>query len=194
MKKIYAYYESIALSNQPEEFACANHWKASWEQNGWEPVMLNRSHAQGSHLYNKLQQRMMNSVMGLPAELSTRFHWITARFSRWCALHAAGGGWMCDYDVFNKSFKPETADKSEGKDTLVIVGDPAFLFYATKEHAAAAITKLSRADIIENNSLASEHKLLGVELTTKGLAKQVVHAKPQDETTRSEIMGNLMKK
>jgi hypothetical protein len=194
MKKIFSYYESIALSNQPEEFACANHWKASWEQNGWETVMLNRSHAQGSHLYNKLQQRMMNCAMGLPSELTARFHWITARFARWCALHAAGGGWMCDYDVFNKSFKPETADKSEGNDTLVIVGDPAFLFYATKEHAAAAITKLSRADIIQDNLVVPEHKLLGIGVATKGFAKQVIHAKSHDGAARSEIMGNMMKK
>ena len=101
---------------------------------------------------------------------------------------------MCDYDVFNKSFKPEHADKIEETETLAIVGDPAFLFYATKEHAASAIMKLSKADIIQDNSVVSEHQLLGMELTTKGFAKKVIHAKSNDGAARSEIMANLMKK
>ena len=104
--KIYAYYQNIAQSKQGEEFACANWWKTSWTNLGWEPVMLNRSHAMGSPLYNKLQQKLMTTAMGLDPVLLNNFDWIVARFIRWCALYAAGGGWMTDYVVVNKEFTP----------------------------------------------------------------------------------------
>ena len=38
--------------------------------------MLNRSHALGSPLYNKLQQKLMAIAMGLHPELLNKFDWI----------------------------------------------------------------------------------------------------------------------
>ena len=96
MKNIYAFYTSIQLADQNEEFACSNWWKTSWEKLGWKTFMLNRSHAQGSHLYNKLASKMMNATSKLPQERRSEVDWLMARFSRWCALHAAGGGWMSE--------------------------------------------------------------------------------------------------
>jgi hypothetical protein len=193
MNKIYAFYDSIQTENQGEEFSCANWWKTSWEKQGWETYMLNRSHAQASPLYSKLQQKVMNLGLKLPPELTAQFNKISARFARWCALHAAGGGWMSDYDVFNKSFKPEAAEKIEEKNTLLVVGDPAYLFYATQEHCGKAIKKLLTEEYIKEGKLVPEYELLEISQTTKGFQKNIVHAKKTEDETRSSVMQKLMK-
>jgi hypothetical protein len=193
MNKIYAFYDSIQTENQSEEFSCANYWKTSWEQNGWETAMLNRSHAQSCPMYGKLQQKVMNLGLSLPPELATEFNKISARFARWCALHAAGGGWMSDYDVFNRSFKPEAAEKTEEKNTLLIVGEPAYLFYATQEHCGKAIKKFLTSEFMKDDKLVPEYELLEINQTTAGYRKSVVHVKKTEDETRSSIMQKLLK-
>jgi hypothetical protein len=191
MKKIYGYYESIALSNQGEEFACANWWKHSWTANGWEPVMLNRSHAQGSNLYGKLQQKLMLEMQNLPQEMASQVHWIIARFARWCALHAAGGGWMSDYDVVNTKFTNEIADQFETDGTLHInCGNPAFVFYATKEHAGNAIKKFISDPIFGDGKVIDECEILGVKSGLYPVIPFLFHAKEKDGLCRSAIMKN----
>jgi hypothetical protein len=192
MKKIYAYYQSIPLSNQSEEFACANWWKGSWTDNGWEPVMLNRSHAQASTLYNKLQQKLMSLTLGMPPELATRFDWIVARYVRWCALHAAGGGWMSDYDVVNKAFKPDIAEEYEKEGTLQVnANSSAYLFYATKEHCANAVKKFIQEPLIEGKEMMEEAHILGVTSKLYPIIPLVHHAKTTDNLQRSGVMKNL---
>jgi hypothetical protein len=193
MKRIYAYYTSIQTEDQGEEFACANWWKTSWEKQGWETVMLNNSHARGCPLYNKMQQKIMNLGLAMLPELATSFNKISARFARWCALHAAGGGWMSDYDVFNRSFTPEAAEKTEEKHTLLVVGEPAYLFYATQQHCGKAVQKFLTSEIIQDNSIVPEYKLLEAPQTTAGFRKSVVHVKKTEDETRSSIMQKLMK-
>jgi len=191
MKKIYAYYESIALSNQSEEFACANWWKHSWIANKWEPVMLNRTHSQASNLYGKLQQKLINETRTLPAEMTTRIHWVMVRFSRWCALHAAGGGWMVDYDVVNKSFTHDVAEKLESESTLYVnSGNPAFLFYASKEHAGNAIKKFISDPLVDDNKLIHECTILGIKGKAKAELPYLLHAKEKGGLCRSGIMKN----
>jgi hypothetical protein len=192
MKKVYAYYQSIPLSNQNEEFACANWWKHSWEQNGWQTTMLNRSHAQGSSLYNKLTQKIMQLAYGIDPELNTRFDWIIARYLRWCALHAAGGGWMSDYDVLNKGFKPEIAQEVEADGTLQInAGQPAYIFYATPDHCANAIKKFIQEPIIEGKEMLFEANVLGILSDLHRITTLVRHAKASEEFPRSGVMKNL---
>jgi len=191
MKKVYAYYQSIPLSNQNEEFACANWWKHSWEQNGWQTTMLNRSHAQGSSLYNKLVQKVMQLTNGIDPELNTRFDWIIARYLRWCALHAAGGGWMSDYDVLNKGFKPNIADEVEANGTLQInAGQPACIFYATQEHCANAIKKFIQEPLIEGKEMLFEANVLGVLTDLYRIMPLLHHAKEKDGLPRSGVMKN----
>lgn len=191
--KVYAYYQNIAQSKQGEEFACANWWKTSWTNQGWEPVMLNRSHALGSPLYNKLQQKLMSNSMGLHPELLNRFDWMVARFIRWCALYAAGGGWMTDYDVVNKRFTPEIAKAYESHGTIHINGDePAYIFYATKEHCANAIKKFVQESIVDGNKVVNESEILGVENTLSDILDLIHHAKSSDLEIRSQIMLNAL--
>ena len=119
--KIYAYYESIQTRNQNEEFSCANIWKESWEKYGWEPVMLNSSHSKGSSLQQKLISRILKAVPHLSLEDQNNLQRLIVRFSRWCALHAARGGWMSDYDVVNIGFTPEDAEKMASTDSLIVL-------------------------------------------------------------------------
>lgn len=173
---IYAYYQSIPGSNQAEEFQAANHWKASWEKAGWNPVMLNRSHAQGSSLYNKLQQKLA-STFHHDQRLVARSAWHHARFTRWCALHAAGGGWMSDYDVLNIGLDPiaaRNAVQDAGK-TLFTNEGPAFLVYATGEHCAAAIRKMLSEDLVEDGVLRPEHDIILAALFPEQVIESVRH-------------------
>jgi hypothetical protein len=191
--KIYAYYESIPLANQPEEFACANWWKNSWEKNGWEAVMLNRSHAQGSHLYQKLTSKLINTNPKLPNEIQNRFAWMVTRFSRWCALHAAGGGWMSDYDVANIAFNPTIAGNFEQEGTLhMVAGEPCWLFYATKEHCAAAINKFIQSELVEDSAIRNEADILDVKGQLYPIMPFLFHAKKNGDTQRSAVMANAV--
>jgi hypothetical protein len=192
MKKIYAYYQSIPLSNQNEEFACANWWKHSWEANGWQNTMLNRSHAQASPLYNKLTQKLMNTAHGLPPELATRFDWIIARYIRWCALHAAGGGWMSDYDVANLGFTTNHAEAHENNATIQINEDaPAYVFYATQDHCANAIKKFIHDDLIDEGKVLYEAHILGLKSSLHESLPLLHHAKSTGEEKRSDVMKSL---
>jgi len=191
MKKIYSYYQSIPLSNQQEEFACANWWKHSWSAQGWEPVMLNRSHAQASPYYNKLQQKLMQTAMGLPPEITSRCDWVVARYVRWCALHAAGGGWMSDYDVYNKGFSTQMADGCEDDTTLRInAGSPAYIFYATPDHCANAIKKFLIEPIV-SHKVIDEADVLQVLGGLNSILPALYHAKAIKDLPRSAAMKNL---
>lgn len=187
MKNIYSFYTAIQLADQNEEFACSNWWKTSWEKLGWNAVMLNRSHAQGSHLYNKLASKMLNASSILPEDRRYRLDWFMARFTRWCALHAAGGGWMSDYDAFNLNFTPEYATKLEQNQSLYVCGEPAYLFYATRDMCSAAIMKFISANIFDSSEkcmINSDDKDLS--------AKLVKHCNNTSKMMRSEAMQALM--
>ena len=152
--------------------------------------MLNRSHAQASPLYNKLQQKLMQTSHEMAPDLLTRFDWIVARYIRWCALHASGGGWMSDYDVFNRSFSPEDAEQDEKLATLRInVSVPAYVFYATQEHCNNAIKMFIAEPLVEGKKMLEESHILGV---TSGLElNSLLHAKPSDILPRSGVMKNF---
>ena len=186
MKNIYAFYTSIQLADQNEEFACANWWKTSWEKLGWKTFMLNRSHAQGSHLYNKLASKMMNATSKLPQERRSEVDWLMARFSRWCALHAAGGGWMSDYDVFNHNFTVDKADEIEQKQSLYVCGEPSYLFYATRDMCSAAIMKFVNQDIFD---LTEKTMVNSVDKDLP--AKLVKHCHSTAKKKKSEVMQSL---
>lgn len=188
--KIYSYYESIQTLPQEEQFARANWWKTSWEKNGWECVMLNRSHATASHMNQKFMAKLMKMTFDLPMDYQHIFPNITARYSRWSALHAAGGGWMSDYDVFNIDFTPHDAVKFES--TLNIVsGKPCYLFFATREHCAAVINKFIQEDFFVDNKLRFESEILGVESKLSDMLNQVRHIEKSDKP-KSELMASLM--
>jgi hypothetical protein len=181
MKRIYAYYESIQTVPQPEEFQKANYWKTSWEKNGWECVMLNKSHAQGSNLHAKLIAKLMKVALGMPQELLPRFPHLLARYSRLAALHAAGGGWLSDYDVVNIGFTPEMAEKYENNTLIVAPDVPSYLFYATREHCGAMISKLLSCDIVKDGKILAESEILDVNPVIDEILFNLRHCKDSNE-------------
>jgi len=191
-KKIYAYYEALQAYDQNEQFARANVWKASWEENGWETVMLNRSHAQGSPLHLKLMTKLNRIMPVLPSELQNNIHFIIARLSRWCALHAAGGGWMSDYDVVNKSFDTDKATQLEQNGSLFVLSDqPSFLFYSTREICASAIQKIINDDLHVDGVLKNEDKIFNEDGKLDAILGDVCHASKTPELPKSEVMKNI---
>jgi hypothetical protein len=148
--------------------------------------MLNRSHAQGSHLYNKLASKMVNATGSLPQERRGQVDWLMARFSRWCALHAAGGGWMSDYDCFNLDFNPDKANEIEKRQSLYVCGEPAYLFYATRDMCSAAIMKFINQDIFD---LTEKRMVNSVDKDL--LQKTVKHCQSSAKKKRSEVMQSL---
>ena len=158
--RIYSYYQSIPSINQDEQFACANLWKESWSKNGWEPVMLNRTHAQVSLKYNKMLQKIVSELRHVEA-LRNDFDLITARLVRWCALHASGGGWMSDYDTLNLGFLPEDAQKRSG--SILVSPGKAFVFYVSQEACTQVINKFLSEDLVSESQFRNECDILEVD-------------------------------
>ena len=154
--------------------------------------MLNRSHAQGSPLYLKLQAKLVKQALGISMDLRNQIQWITARFARWCALHAAGGGWMSDYDVANIGFTPAHAAEYE-KEATFQINDvvPAYVFYATQDHCANAIKKFINDDLIEGKDVLAEAHILGVRSELYPILPLLHHAKSSGAEKRSDIMASL---
>jgi hypothetical protein len=193
-KKIYAYYESLQAFPQEEQFACANAWKASWEKHGWEAVMLNGSHAKNSNFYFKLTKKLVELARILGANTGDEYSKVAARYRRWCALHAAGGGWMCDYDVVNLNLPASLAEEKEkGATLLCIEGEPAYLFFATQQHCAAALAKFIAEPLDENGVARNESDVLNVSAGLDEIIPLVFHAKKTRESSKSASMLECLK-
>jgi len=192
MKKINAYYESFVQASQTEEFACANLWKQSWENMGWTTCMMNSSHAQSSGLFQKLHRAIAESLTACHPDVASRMAWIKARFSRWCALHACGGGWMADYDVVNTGFTPANAEVIEQRTTIATNSGPAYVIYATKDHAANAIKKFIQSPLLKGNCVLDDASILELADTLEGEQLGLVHAKPFGEKRKPDVMRELL--
>lgn len=144
--------------------------------------MLNRTHSAVSSKYNKLLQKLVSSLRHTPG-IRNDFDKIVARFIRWCALHASGGGWMSDYDVLNKGFTPK--DAIAIKDTMVLFGSPSFAFYVSEENAQNVVNKYLIEDILSGESVRSECDILGIQPIRSEL---LFHAKKTSDVNRSSLM------
>lgn len=158
MKNIYAYYESLQANDQAIEFSKANLWKDSWTRAGWNPVMLNSSHAQISPHRIKLQKKLLETYPSLDKEKNESVDVIQLRFNRLCAIHAAGGGWVSDYDVLNYAFTPSIAAAYESN-SFVLSGNPACVMYISKEICNAAIQRVLNEDLIRDGVMKYEKEI-----------------------------------
>jgi hypothetical protein len=194
MKNIYGYYESLQAFPQEEQFACANAWKSSWKQQGWEPVMLNTSHAKNSNFYFKLTKKLVELANILGANTGHDYSKAAARYRRWCALHAAGGGWMSDYDVVNVRFSRSEAESKESAGTLLCVAkEPAYLFFATQQHCSAALAKFIAEPLEENGLARNEADVLNLSSSLDEILPLVFHAKKTTERSKSSEMMEFLK-
>lgn len=155
MKSIYAYYESLQANDQAIEFSKANLWKDSWTRAGWNPVMLNSSHAQISPQRIKLQKKLLQTYPLLDKTKNESIEVIQLRYNRLCAIHAAGGGWVSDYDVLNYEFTPSIASAYE-KNSFVLSGTPACVMYLSKEICNAALQRILNEDLIQDGVIKYE--------------------------------------
>jgi len=158
MKNIYAYYESLQANDQAVEFSKANLWKDSWTRAGWNPVMLNSSHAQISPQRIKLQKKLLQTYPLLEKTKNESIEVIQLRYNRLCAIHAAGGGWVSDYDVLNYGFTPSIADSYESN-SFVLSGNPACVMYLSKEICNAALQRILNEDLIEDGVIKYEKEI-----------------------------------
>lgn len=115
--------------------------------------------------------------------LRSQFDLIVARFIRWCALHASGGGWMSDYDVLNIGFTPEAANINK---TVVLSSKKPHLFYTSPEYAQYVINKFLSEDLVNENGIRSESDILGIEPVE---FDSVIHAVHSKESPKSSSMS-----
>ena len=191
--KIYSYYESIPTRRQEEEFGRANAWKESWEKHGWEPIMLNNSHAKGSPLFQKLVAKTLRVAPELSAADQNNFQKTIIRFVKWCALHAAGGGWMSEYDVVNSGFTKSDAENFEKK-SLVLFGDKKlFLFYVNEDMCRSCISTFISDDINIGPEIKTEFDILNCINSFAQVDGKLIHPEFEAGKSKVEIMKSFIK-
>jgi hypothetical protein len=96
---MYTYYEQIIPEDErfftgmadDDHEALLGFWMATWRKAGWEPVVLNHTHASRHVDYPDFSAAL--DRLDLDGFSRMLFH-------RWLAMAQVGGGWLCDYDVF----------------------------------------------------------------------------------------------
>lgn len=103
--KVLTYYSPC--SGLSPQGGVIERWANSWAKAGYDPVVLNRSHAEQHPRYSELLQIFKAYPTINPSEYEL------ACYLRWLALDAVGGGLMSDYDVMNVSLFPSEIGKAE---------------------------------------------------------------------------------
>uniref|UniRef100_A0A7S3QJD5 Alpha 1,4-glycosyltransferase domain-containing protein n=1 Tax=Chaetoceros debilis TaxID=122233 RepID=A0A7S3QJD5_9STRA len=84
-------------------------WKRSWEDRGWETVILTEEDARKHPDFDMLEKKLLRLRVNA---YNRRCYW------RWLAMASAGGGWMSDYDVFPLTLNSELGLELEKDDTF----------------------------------------------------------------------------
>ena len=93
---MHTYFERIPIEHRftdmsdEDDNELLDFWKKSWQEAGWEPVVLGLEDAQRHPRFNQYEQDLNNLRLDEFSRIS---------FRRYLAM-ATTGGWMCDYDVF----------------------------------------------------------------------------------------------
>lgn len=190
--KIYAYYTPHSSRDPLEEAACSVEWSKSWKANGWEPVMLNASHAAASGLYAKAQQKTARET--LERSKASADKCIAGRLARLCALQAIGGGWMSDYDVVNLGFSPSDAEALQGKSLAGNRDEGAWIIYMSQSVVTAAVRNLIASELWVGDEFLPEGEILDFNDITDAVSGKLVHVKCEEDRLRSEVMRSLLKK
>jgi len=97
---VYTFCAPIHGKIPEHEAALVALWKESWAANGWEPIVLDESSVQ----IDEDVAKMLLAYRDLPSINRKKLDYYC--YVRWLAVAQAGGGFMCDYDVVNYSFRP----------------------------------------------------------------------------------------
>ena len=103
--KVLTYYSPCA--GLPPQGGVLERWTNSWAKAGYDPVVLDSSHAEKHPRYSELLPIFRAYPTINPAEYEL------ACYLRWLALDVVGGGLMSDYDVMNVSLYPSDIGKAE---------------------------------------------------------------------------------
>jgi hypothetical protein len=71
-------------------------WETEWRNAGWNPIVLNLTHAQKNARYDEVVRAL--EYLPFPSESGKRYNALC--FLRWLAMAHMGSGWMADYDTF----------------------------------------------------------------------------------------------
>ena len=148
--------------------------------------MLNKTHAAVSPLFRDLMGKLLK-YEGIRAET-------VARLTRWCALHAVGGGWMSDYDVLNLGFTPSLATEIESVQKLhMVAGQRSYIFYATADKAEQVIGSFIKEDILNGGALIPESEIVKGDVFFPDLSN-LFHPNRDGEESRSQQMAGRLSK
>jgi len=97
---IYTYYAYIPeFTNR--ELEIIKHWKQSWKNNGWNPIVLSINTAKKHPKFNWYTSEISKKPF------MNMYDYEIACFHRWIAMAQVGGGVMSDYDCLNNGLKPD---------------------------------------------------------------------------------------
>ena len=89
VRRVYTYFEG-EHGNTPAQLGV---WTKCWKEAGFDPFVLNETHAQAHPQYPSLKERLMAMPTVNPK------HYEMSCFLRHLAMAQIGGGYMVDYDV-----------------------------------------------------------------------------------------------
>jgi len=103
--KVFTFFSNVPGKNADEEKALIELWKETWQQQGWEPTVLDETSVPDS----PENRKRIAHFRKLPSRNKQNLDlWC---YLRWLAVAEQGGGFMSDYDVINYSFAPREPGK-----------------------------------------------------------------------------------
>lgn len=122
MKNVISYFEPLDHALSTHNYELMEMWKGSWRNNGWNPIILGSSDAEGHPDYNRLDIKnkdnplYINNIHGLDYQIACyNRHLAYSNF-----VLKNGTTLNADCDVINYSFTPEDYDLYE--DNTIIGG------------------------------------------------------------------------
>lgn len=143
-KNVYCYHERISAMG--EQNPMIELWAKTWRANGWNPVVLDRSHAQQHPRFKEFNELVSSFPSINPKQYEV------ACWLRWLAFAAAGGGMHSDYDVMNRSLTPDMAHKLSlhcPPEMSVMIEQPVVIHDLTKVPCLVQATDTGAAKIVD---------------------------------------------
>ena len=128
--KIYTYFEELGGEDQTE---ILNLWKQSWEQNGFEAIILNQSNAESSPYYEEFLDSVEKIHMDICGSRLSQYG--LSCYLRWLAYSTqeeSESFFVSDYDVVNRCLSSSDINEPTDKITFLDRYCPCFA-YGTKE-------------------------------------------------------------
>ena len=107
--QIYTYFDDISFDNQND---LIDLWKCSWQRQGFEPIVLNLTHAKSHPFFNEYDQRLRKAhsyIMGKEISeygMSCYYRWLA-----YASLYEDKEFYVSDYDLINIKYEPHTPQK-----------------------------------------------------------------------------------